>query len=301
MIKKILNLYTFFQIKNINGLPLKVKIFRFLIILKMLIEFNVFKNKSNGYKKFEKNILTFKSALEIGGPSDHIFGNKSIIPVYDTSIKIDFCNFSDQTIWNVEKKSNIQLQYISDILDIKKNISKKYDLVLASHVIEHSANALLALENINAILNDNAIAIIVLPHKDATFDWRRENTNINHFFDDYNNKIDESDTTHFADILKNHDLKLDPGAGNFENLKKRLSMNINNRGAHHHVFTTKNATELIKISTLKLIYLDILTPNHIILFCSKKDAKYEPFNIDLKLNLFKNSPFPSDIKDYYHL
>jgi SAM-dependent methyltransferase len=244
-----------------------------------------------------------KSGLEIGGPS-YLFAPKGLLPVYPVVKNLDNCNFSFSTLWEgkieegftfkFNEKRPSGYQYISEAADLKKIPSDKYDFLLASHVIEHTANPIKALFEWKRILKSEGILVVVIPHKDGTFDHKRNITPISHLIDNYNYDTKEDDLTHLQEILDTHDLKRDPEAGTFEQFKIRSQHNFENRSLHHHVFNTYSAVILIDYLKLKILTVEADLPFHIIIV-AKKTENYNNKEIISKIQNKKiPSPFISD-------
>jgi len=62
---------------------------------------------------------------------------------------------------------------------------KQYDFLLASHALEHIANPFKAIMEWLRILKDNGIILIILPHKDDTFDHKRPVKDLKHLIKDF--------------------------------------------------------------------------------------------------------------------
>lgn len=77
------------------------------------------------------------------------------------------------------------------------------DYVVASHVLEHSANPIRALVEIHRVLRSGGIAYLVLPDKNLTWDRRRESTPVDHFFEDFERGTTDCDGTHIDDFVYN--------------------------------------------------------------------------------------------------
>jgi len=106
--------------------------------------------------------LTGKYGLEIGGPSG-IFCSGHLIPVYSLCRGIDTCNFSAQTIWS-EPTNLLKFgprpgkQFVAEASDLSMVPDETYDFVLASHVLEHIANPLRALQEWKRVLNPEELS-----------------------------------------------------------------------------------------------------------------------------------------------
>lgn len=246
-----------------------------------------------------------KRALEIGGPSP-IFNDGGLLPVYSVLRTVDNCLFSARTIWTGDvqvgnggfryhsgKAPGAQL--ICDATDLKTVRDGSYQVVLASHCLEHIANPLRALEDWKRVLGTNGCLLLVLPHKDGTFDWRRPVTPLEHMIRDYEMKTAEDDLSHLPEILALHDLERDPPAGAPAQFKARCLANSANRSIHHHVFDTRTAVRLIDHAGFQLSVVATFEPFHIVIL-AKKTAR-QPDNSRFLLpdaKFLVRSQFPSD-------
>ncbi len=71
----------------------------------------------------------------------------------------------------------VPIDYVLRNNSVKQSVgSKKFDYVIASHVIEHIPDVVSWLEDINSVLNDGGILSLVVPDKRFTFDLFREDT-----------------------------------------------------------------------------------------------------------------------------
>ena len=150
----------------------------------------------------------------------------------------------------------------SEVQGIPKN---NYDFLLSCNNLEHMANPLKAVKNWVEILNDNGIMVLVLPRKELNFDHKRTVTTFEHLLDDYKCNVGEDDLTHVEEILKEHDLKLDPPAGALEDFKKRSLDNYSNRCLHHHVYDLQLLEQICKHFKLRVLTKTSLTADHVII------------------------------------
>lgn len=210
--------------------------------------------------------------LEIGGPSG-IFRRRGRIPVYPVAARIDNCNFGSHTVWEgtigegdtfiFDKGKAPGRQYVAEASNLQCIDGSSYDFVLSSHCIEHLANPLQGLSEWIRVLKQNGLLVLVLPHKDGTFDHRRPVTSLEHLIQDFDSQTDEGDMTHLEEILRFHDLTKDPGAGDFQSFQERSKRNIENRCLHHHVFDTRLAVEVVNYMGLQLLAVELFRPYHI--------------------------------------
>ncbi len=201
-----------------------------------------------------RDYLRGMRALEIGGPSD-LLGFGGAFPVYSCLSVIHNCNFAGHTIWNSEAIRYAQ-SLVCDATSLRVETGS-YDCVLASHCLEHIANPIKALQEWKRVLRRDGMMLLILPHRDRTFDWRRPVTTIAHMREDFQLGTPETDLTHLDEVLLLHDLACDPGGGTAEQFRDRCLKNFEFRAIHHHVFVPGTATELIREVGLSVVRQDV--------------------------------------------
>ncbi len=273
--------------------------------IKSLID--VLKNRYSTSKLITRDIcqtlIRNKSGLEIGGPSA-VFSEKGILPLYPIVKELDNCNFSVNTIWEgnlktgrtfeYDKDHSSGMQFIIDTTNLDQIESNHYDFILSSHVIEHIANPIKALSEWIRVLKNDGILLIIIPHKDGTFDHKRNVTDLRHIVEDYEKSITEDDLTHLEEILNSHDLTKDSAAGTFEEFKVRSIDNFSNRCLHHHVFDTYSAISLINHLKLKILSVESFLPFHILIVAKKSDDHNNEGIVSMFTNNKINTPFQTD-------
>jgi SAM-dependent methyltransferase len=75
-------------------------------------------------------------------------------------------------------KNAIAVDYVIKNKNFSHQISKKFDLVIANHVVEHIADLIRWLQNISSVLNPNGYLFLAVPHKEYTFDKIRQLTSL---------------------------------------------------------------------------------------------------------------------------
>jgi SAM-dependent methyltransferase len=245
-----------------------------------------------------------KKGIEIGGPSPDIFGAGGAFPIYPRIASLDNVNFSSKTTWEgsiLEGKTfsfdlsrPLGLQYILEMTALVNIPSATYDFLLSSHTLEHAANPILALREWVRVLTDDGVIILVIPHKDGTFDWRRPTTTIDHLKDDFDRRVDEQDLSHLPEILELHDLSRDPGAGDFANFKARSLKNFENRCLHHHTFTTLSAVTLLDYVGVGIVSVQAFRPCHIVVVAQKGQDVNNSYFLIPSSPCYRMSPFHSD-------
>ena len=246
-----------------------------------------------------------KVGIEIGGPSP-IFAWGGLIPVYPHARRIDNVNFASKTIWEEATKEGETFhfyarkaagrQFLAEGADLRAILSGKYDFVLSSHMLEHTANPLRALEEWKRVLQPGGALILVVPARDATFDHRRPITTLAHLVEDFESGKGEEDLTHLAEVLQLHDLSRDPGAPDAGKFRERAERNAEFRSLHHHVFDTRLAVKVVLQAGFELLAIEPLEPYHILAVARNPRAgtAARRFDEDALRETLRTSPFPSD-------
>lgn len=219
-----------------------------------------------------------KEGIEIGGPSRSLSAN-GLFPVYPLVASLDNCTFGDMTVWEGRLQEGrtfrfatdkaAGMQYLCEATNMKCCQSAAYDFVLASHVLEHIANPILALYEWKRLLRGGGVLVLLLPERMGTFDHRRPVTTMTHLIDDFTTGKAEDGLTHLPEILALHDRTRDPDAGDDESFRMRSQDNFHNRCLHHHVFDLPLAKTLAEYVGLKVVVTETIRPYHILLVAEK--------------------------------
>lgn len=253
-----------------------------------------------------KKHLSRAAGLEIGGPSG-VFSRGSILPLYPLIRALDNCNFADKTTWETtieegmtfrfDESRPLGRQYISDATDLLAIPSSHYDVVLSSHVIEHIANPLRALCEWVRVLKENGLLVLIIPHKDGTFDHLRPVTTFEHILQDFKFGMGEDDLTHLPEILKLHDLRQSLEVERFEEFRNRSERNFENRCLHHHVFNTELVARILDHLNLEILALEQFLVLHIVVIARKYPPSRRRDNrcfIGKRARYRYQTPFSSD-------
>jgi SAM-dependent methyltransferase len=253
-----------------------------------------------------RDLVAGKRGFEIGGASPS-FARGGIIPIYPLVESVDNCNFGQQTIWEgtITSGSTFHFdpghapgqQFISEATSLPMIPSGKYDFVLSCHSLEHTANPLRALREWMRILKDNGVLVLVLPHKEATFDHLRPTTPLKHLIEDFEANRDESDQTHVPEIAQFYDIGRDWGVNNIDELIQRAKSNLQIRAVHHHVFDVTAAAAMVDHAGMQIRSAEAMRPFHIIVCAQKIPAGTVPRNdafLSPTAEWRRHSPFQVD-------
>lgn len=261
--------------------------------------------------------LTGATALEPGGPSA-LFDRRGPAPVYPLLAALDTLDYSERTLWSDgagELAVTPRTRLIGEAGRIEAVRDGAYDALLASHVIEHLADPLGALAEWRRVVRPGGHILLVVPHREGTFDHRRPVTSLEHLRADGDRQTSEDDLTHLPEVLRLHDLSRDPGAPNREVFEQRCRENASTRAMHHHVFDSRAAVQMCREANLEVLALRPQRPHNIFCLCRVPGSSgdhgptrqherrgrdrcasdgYEPMDeSDLKKAL-RRSPFASD-------
>jgi SAM-dependent methyltransferase len=201
-----------------------------------------------------ENVTLNKLGVEIGGPSPT--GNI----LYKNAQSIDNIIFSKNTVW-----SNHTDEYkyynnktgkviINDAVNISHVKNETYDFVFSSHSLEHIANPLKAVQEWLRIIKNGGYIVIIVPEKSVCFDHKRAYSKFSTLLTQYEKNVGEDDLSTLPEILLNHDLSMDPPAGDLGAFTKRSLDNFNNRCLHHYVYNDELLMEICKYFNCDFIY-----------------------------------------------
>jgi SAM-dependent methyltransferase len=191
-----------------------------------------------------KRISSGKIGVEIGGPS------VSGTVIYENATSIDNVIFSNDTIWSKHDASynyyeNKQGRVIvNDVVNMTDIQNECYDFCFSSHSLEHIANPLKAINECLRITKKNGYIIIVVPEKSMCFDHKREYSKFATLLSQYEKDVGEDDLSSLPEILRKHDLTMDPEAVDLVSFTKRSLDNFENRTLHHYVYNDELLMEI---------------------------------------------------------
>ncbi len=256
---------------------------------------------------FESHCELFSgSGLELGGPS-RLFGAAGYAPAYSSAAALDNVNFASVTRWEgaIEAGRTFRFregaqpgrQFIHEASALVSIPDAAYDFVLSSHMLEHSANPIKVLHEWKRVMRPGAALLLVLPHKDGTFDRYRPVTSIEHMVRDFESEMSEDDLTHFDEVLRLHDLTRDPHQPSREAFRKWVEDNQANRGVHHHVFDSLTAAQLVDRAGFEILCVEPAPIDSVVVFARLSPETGEIANsafVDPQAHWLRNSAFVSD-------
>jgi SAM-dependent methyltransferase len=136
-----------------------------------------------------------------------------------------------------------------------------FDIVMSSHVIEHFANPLRAIEAWRRVLVDGGWVLMVAPHVAGTFDHRRPVTPLAHLIGDRNGDTGEDDLTHLEETISLHDRGRDSDPSDEEGWAAARRDNLNTRLLHHHVFDGEGLLLMLNEAQLQIEQVIVRHPH----------------------------------------
>jgi SAM-dependent methyltransferase len=234
-------------------------------------------------------------ALEPGGPSP-LFQQRGALPVYSRLAALDTLDYSERTLWSEDLRSGAEVRQrlIGEARRLPEVKDDTYDALLASHVLEHLADPLGALKEWQRVVRPGGHVLLVMPHREGTFDHRRPVTSLEHLRTDAQRETGEDDLTHLPEILELHDLDRDPGAPNATVFEQRCRNNPSSRAMHHHVFDTHSVAEVCRAAGLRIVAMRPARPFNIFCLCSVEDQDAAGLDDHGLAKVLADSPFKSD-------
>jgi SAM-dependent methyltransferase len=209
-------------------------------------------------------------ALELGGPSAP-FRRDGVLPAYALCAEVDGLQYAEDTIWHGRQEAGryapegrpLGAMHIGDAGELAGLPDGSYDVILHAHVLEHLANPLRALARWREVLRPGGHLVMVVPHKEGTFDHRRPVTPLAHLEADLVAGTGEDDLTHLEETLRLHDRGRDAGGDDPEAFERLRRDNAATRLLHHHVFTTPSLLALLDRAGVQLDAVEARLPHDI--------------------------------------
>ena len=227
-----------------------------------------------------------RHALEIGGPTPwakHIYARVASMD--------NFAQFADQAHSRFEHADGgafapdgdaiIGRTVVGDAANVTAAVAPgAYDLLFASHVLEHMLDPIGALKSWDAALAPGGVLLLMLPWKDPTFDHLRAPNTLDQLAQKhvrYGAGRDEAALlVDFEQTVRAIDLALDwgfpPGAQASDLRRRTLASPQGREQLHWHVFDFHLLRELFACLGYRVLAMDLLAPFHQIIVGVKDDA-----------------------------
>jgi O-antigen biosynthesis protein len=134
----------------------------------------------------------------------------------------------------------VEPNLITDLETLDGIEDNSLDFIVASHVIEHVKNPLLAIERAYQKLRVGGSLVLVIPDKEKTFDKQRELTTLEHLILDYQNSSSERDKEHYVEFYRLASPK--EASQLYETVENKFQ---DQDDIHYHTFTYESFALLI--------------------------------------------------------
>ena len=208
-----------------------------------------------------KRVTAGKRGLEIGGPTG------DFAEAYKVANTTDLVNFSEKTLWGTFKdgstftygEGGTGIVHITDGSTLDGIDDSSYDFVFGSHYLEHLNNPLKALASMKRVLKTGGHTVLILPRKEACFDHLRGFGRLEDLLVRYLHEVSESDMrySNAEAWLLGNDLRLDPGAGTFDEFQARTLRFPVNKAIHTMVYDLDLLEILAKSLSFEVVRMGI--------------------------------------------
>ena len=134
-----------------------------------------------------------------------------------------------------------------------------YDFVFSSHTLEHHPDTFKVLLEWKRVLRPAGVLVLVLPHKDRTFDYARPKTPLQHHIEDFENQVGVEDETHLAEWVQvvEERLELHPWTRLAEARNPDGSLNhrwmAEHGKVHYHVWDQDSVVRILQHLDFKIL------------------------------------------------
>jgi SAM-dependent methyltransferase len=148
------------------------------------------------------------------------------------------------------RNRQLQVNILADAHAIPQP-DNSFDFLLSSHCLEHCPDTLRTLLEWKRLVRPGGTLILILPHKDRTFDCDRPVTTLQHHLDDYQKQVGYEDLTHLEEFERCALRKMrhwwfdEPGARKSDGTFDYQWM-IAQGHVHYHVWTQNEIVDLVR-------------------------------------------------------
>ena len=103
---------------------------------------------------------------------------------------------------DLNRDAIVKPDFVSDGQRLEAVPSDSQDFVVASHVIEHMQDPIMAIKNFLRVLKDDGTIFLAVPDKRDTSDQKRSLTSIDHLLEDHETGVHVSRASHFLEYAE---------------------------------------------------------------------------------------------------
>lgn len=135
----------------------------------------------------------------------------------------------------------VEPDYVGNIANnsVVKLTNRKFDFIIANHVLEHVANPIKAIMNIWAGLEDGGYLVLSIPDKNYTFDKDRSLTSYEHLLAEYYLDVQEVSDDHYIEALQHIHPQVFESRDSLTNALKNFRL----RSEHVHVWDSHSFSD----------------------------------------------------------
>lgn len=140
--------------------------------------------------------------LELGAMDMPVFyPDEANIEFLDYFSDAEFALLSQEGKLSRPLENLVPVEHVAKNRYFAANISKRYDLIIAAHVVEHIPDPITWLNELSQLLTPNGAIFLAIPDRRYTFDFMRKETSPIELLRQYNRKSDHPDIYAIADFL----------------------------------------------------------------------------------------------------
>lgn len=141
-------------------------------------------------KNIKENIdLTQADILEIGAFDNPTFSKDEASIYYCDYFSKDELNENHAESKPQRIEGAVDTDFIVKGNSFQQDINRKFDLIIANHVIEHIPNVIEWLQSLSLVLKEGGFIFLTIPHKEYTFDKLRQATSLSELIRNYDDKL----------------------------------------------------------------------------------------------------------------
>lgn len=189
------------------------------------------------------------SQLEGSGIEFGAANNPLPVPLHVSCEYADIVTDTNSIYTNYFGKDSefVPIRYKTSLDSMEGILDSSLDFIIAGHVIEHLPNPLLVLEKSWQKLKNKGKLVLIIPHRDYTFDKNRELTRLQHLIEDYDKPSKERDILHYLEFFSKAINFIKPIEEIYEVVKDVYENNAYD--LHYHTWTEDSFKKMIEYFT----------------------------------------------------